>query len=117
MSRHRDRGVPGEEVPPVPVGDALAQIGEELGLGDPAVLGTLTARWGEVVGDAIAHHARIRALRGTVLTVGVEAGPWATELRYLEREALTRVEAIVGPGVVTELRVAVDAPGDRRDAS
>jgi len=104
-------------VPPVPVGEALAQVGKELGLGDPVVLGTLTDRWDEIVGDAIAPHARIRSLRGTVLTVGVEAGPWATELRYLEREVLARVEAILGPDVVTDLRVAVDAPGGRDEGA
>jgi predicted nucleic acid-binding Zn ribbon protein len=101
----------------VPIGDALAQVGAELGLADPVAVKTITDRWGEVVGDAIATHARIRSLRGTVLTVGVESGSWATELRYLEREVLTRVEAILGPGVVTELRVAVDAPGGRVDGS
>jgi predicted nucleic acid-binding Zn ribbon protein len=109
--------VPGEEVPPVPVGDALAQIGEELGLADPKAVSAITAGWAEVVGGAIADHARIRSLRGTVLTVGVESGPWATELRYLEREVLARIDEIVGPGVVTEMRVAVDAHSGRDEGS
>jgi predicted nucleic acid-binding Zn ribbon protein len=117
MSRRRPRGVPGEEEPPVPIGDALAQVGAELGLADPAALRAITERWSEVVGDAIAHHARVRSLRGTRLTVGVEAGPWATELRYLEREVLARIDDLVGPGVVTEVRVTVDAHGGRDDGA
>lgn len=117
MSRRRPRGVPGEEQQPTPLGDALAEISIELGLADPNAVGALTTRWPEVVGAAIAEHARIRSLRGTTLTVGVESGAWATELRYLEHEVLARVEAIVGPGVVTEMNVAVDAPpGDQERA-
>jgi len=116
VSRRRRHGVPGEDEPPVPVGDALAEIGAELGLADPKAVGAITTLWPEVVGSAFAHHARIRSLRGTVLTIGVDPGPWATELRYLDREVLARIDEILGPGVVTELRVAVDAPagGDDR---
>ncbi len=110
--RRRPSGVPGEDEPPVPVGDALAAISAELGLADPGELQAITEGWGDVVGASVAQHARIRALRGTTLTVGVESGAWATELRHLEREVLARIEAIVGPGVVTEVRVSVDA---RRD--
>lgn len=107
------RGVPGEDVPPTPVGEALAEIGAELGLSDPSAIRALTTRWSEVVGDAIAQHARVHSLRGTVLTVAVDAGAWATQLRYLEHDVLQRITAIVGDGVVTEMRVVVDAHNGR----
>lgn len=110
------RGVPGEEVPPTPVGEALAEISAELGLSDPISVRALTTHWKEVVGDAIAEHARVHSLRGSVLTVAVESGAWATQLRYLEQDVLQRVAAIVGDGVVTEMRVIVDAHNSR-DAS
>jgi predicted nucleic acid-binding Zn ribbon protein len=113
--RRSGRGVPGEEEPPTPVGDALAEIGAELGLADPSTLRAITTRWSDVVGAAIAQHARIRSLRGTVLTIAVESGAWATELRYLEHDVLARIESIVGPNVVTEVRVAVDPHSSRDD--
>jgi len=109
--RSRHRGVPGEPVDPVPIGDALAEVGEELGLAEPRVIGVLSARWPEIVGHAVAEHARLRALRGSTLTIAVDSGPWATQLRYLEADVLARVAALVGDGVVDSVRVVVTPPG------
>ena len=106
--RFRPRGVPGEEPDPVPVGEALAEIGAELGLADPGVVGTLAREWSDVVGPALAGSARLRALRGDVLTVAVDSGAWATQLRYLERQLLDRIGDLVGTGVVREVRVVVE---------
>ena len=110
--RARHRGVPGEPVDPVPIGEALAEVGEELGLAEPRVIGLLSARWPEIVGPAVAEHARLRALRGSTLTVAVDSGPWATQLRYLEADVLARVAALVGDGVVDSVRVVVAPPGE-----
>jgi hypothetical protein len=116
LSRPR---VPGEEVAPVPVGDAIAEVGRELGLPPAGVLGPLYARWAEVVGPAVAEHARVGSLRRGVLTIAVDAAPWATELRFLEDELRTRVEAIIGAGVVERVRVVVAprAAGDDVEGS
>ena len=75
-----------EEADPVPVGEALAVVGGDLGLGDPATLAVIAEHWIDIVGDAVAGHARLRTLRGGVLTIAVDAPPWATELRYLAGE-------------------------------
>lgn len=106
--RFRPRGVPGEEPDPVPVGEALAAIGHELGLADPGVVGTLADQWSELVGPALAGNARLRALRGDVITVAVDSGGWATQIRYLERALLDRIADLVGAGVVREVRVVVE---------
>ena len=106
--RFRPRGVPGEETDPVAIGEALAAIGSELGLADPGVVSTLADRWGELVGPALAGSARLRALRGDVITVAVDSGAWATQIRYLERELLDRIAELVGVGVVREVRVVVE---------
>ena len=111
MSRRRRRptGVPGEPEPdPTPLGEALAAVGSELGLADPRVVGLLADRWPEVVGEAVAGQARLRALRGDVLTIAVDSGAWATQLRYLHDDLLARIAGIVGDGVVREVRVVVE---------
>jgi hypothetical protein len=102
--------VPGEEVPPVPIGEAIAAVGEELGVGDPRMLGRLERAWPELVGPAIAEHARIRSLRRGVLTIAVDAAPWATQLRYLESEIVERAAALLGSDTVTGARVVVEPP-------
>jgi hypothetical protein len=111
-SRRRGGSVPGEPVDPVPIGDALAEVGADLGLADPGVIGVLSERWVDVVGPAIAPNARLRSLRGSTLTIAVETGAWATQLRYLETEMLARIAAIVGDGAIDAVRVVV-APRER----
>lgn len=105
--RFRPRGVPGEEPDPVRVGEALEVLGAELGLADPGVVGTLARQWDDLVGPALAGNARLRSLRGDVITVAVDSGAWATQIRYLERELLDRIAELVGVGVVREVRVTV----------
>jgi predicted nucleic acid-binding Zn ribbon protein len=100
--------VPGEENDPVPVGEALAAVSAEFGLGDPATLARLTAAWPEIVGPAVAAHTRLRTLRDANLTIAVDAGPWATELRYLSDTLRERFDAVAGSGIVREIRVVVE---------
>ena len=101
--------MPGEPEPdPVRLGDALAAIGDELGLADPRVVGILAGRWPEVVGVAVAGQARLRSLRGDVLTIAVDSGAWATQLRYLHDDLLRRIAGLVGDGVIREVRVVVE---------
>ena len=45
---------------------------------------------------------------GDVITVAVDSGAWATQIRYLERELLDRIAELVGVGVVREVRVVVE---------
>ena len=77
--------VPGEDVAPVPLGEAIAAVGE-----------------------AIAAHARIRSLRRGVLTIAVDAAPWATQLRYVETEIVARATVALG-AEVREARIVVEA--------
>jgi hypothetical protein len=100
-------GVPGEPVDPVPLADALAEVGADLGLSDPGVIRALNERWAEIVGPQVAPNARLRSLRGSTLTIAVESGAWATQLRYLESELLARITAIVGEGAIDTVRVVV----------
>ena len=41
------------------------------------------------------------------ITVVVDSGAWATQIRYLERELLDRIAELVGVDVVREVRVTV----------
>ena len=108
------RGVPGEPAEPTPLGEALAAVGSDLGLADPVLIGVLNDRWADIVGPGIAPNARLRSLRGSTLTIAVETGAWATQLRYLESEIVARIAAIVGNDVIDDVRVVV-APRERRE--
>ena len=93
----------------MPIGEAIAAVGEEFGIGDPLAVGRLEVAWVDVVGSAVAQHARIRSLRRGVLTIAVDAAPWATQLRYLESEIVDRAASVLGSGQVTSARVVVES--------
>jgi predicted nucleic acid-binding Zn ribbon protein len=98
---------------PVPLRDAIASVGRELGLPDPDALNTLIAAWPDIVGPAVAQHAHVRSVRDGVCTITVDAPAWATQLRYVESEVVARAAQRCGPGVVTALRVVVGDPRSR----
>jgi predicted nucleic acid-binding Zn ribbon protein len=62
-------------------------------------------RWRDVVGDQIAEHASPTVLRDGVLNVTAESTAWATQLRLVQTQLLTKIAAAVGDGVVTELKI------------
>jgi predicted nucleic acid-binding Zn ribbon protein len=95
---------------PVPLKDALAAVGRDLGVPDTDVHGRVVEVWREVVGSVVAEHALIRSVRDGVCTVAVDEPVWATQLRYLERGVLERVAAVVGPGIVESIKVVVAPP-------
>jgi predicted nucleic acid-binding Zn ribbon protein len=92
---------------PVPLSDALAKVGAELGLAPGDAYATLDARWSEVMGADVAAHARLVSVREGTLTVGVDDPIWASQLRYLEPAIVTRATALLGPSVVTRVKVRV----------
>jgi predicted nucleic acid-binding Zn ribbon protein len=67
--------------------------------------GTVFAHWPAVVGVDIAEHATPTALRDGVLHVAAESTAWATQLRMVQAELLTKIAAAVGDGVVTSVRI------------
>jgi predicted nucleic acid-binding Zn ribbon protein len=93
---------------PRPLRDALAEVSADLGLPDPDAFGSVLSNWQELVGSELAAHSRLRSLRDGVLRVTVDAAPWATQLRYLERDVVHRAAALVGPDVVREVHVRVE---------
>jgi len=90
------------------VADAVAAVAGDLGMGDVRSLGALAAKWPELVGEGVAAHARPRSLRHGVLTIGVDSGAWATELRFQAGELRDRAAALIGGDAVREVRVLVD---------
>ncbi|MDZ4826939.1 MAG: DUF721 domain-containing protein [Actinomycetota bacterium] len=95
---------------PIPLGDAVAEFGRDLGLPDPRVLAALMDAWPELVGPALAEHVEVRSVRDGVCTIAVDDAVWATELRYREAELLRRVREVCGGSPVASIRVVVTPP-------
>jgi predicted nucleic acid-binding Zn ribbon protein len=89
--------------------DALARVSRELGIAEPDAFEIVTSQWPAIVGPAVAARSRPRHLRDGVLTVDVDDGGWATQLRYSEVDVITRYAAA---GVeIARVRVTVGRSG------
>ena len=96
---------------PVPLGDAMAAVGRELGIPTPDALAAIANAWPEIIGDALAGHAAVRSIRDGVCTIAVDGPGWATQLRYSEHQVVERAQRCCGSAVVTSIRVVVTGPG------
>ena len=109
MSRWRSLDDDPRERGPRPVGESLDRITRKLGAGPASTLGAVFRRWDEIVGSAVAAHARPLSLRDGILRVAVDEPGWATQLRYLAPTIVDRCADAVGPDVVTRIEVSVRA--------
>jgi len=95
------------------VSDSLETVARRLGVATPAALSAVFSRWEELMGPAVAAHARPVSLSAGTLVIGVEQPAWATQLRFLVPEVLARLEATAGPGLVERIEIRVLRPGAR----
>lgn len=87
------------------IGDLLGPALERMG---PRTLWTeakVRRCWAAVVGEEIAAHAHVRRLRNTTLVVDVSSDAWATELSYLSRTLIEKLNARMGEACVSEIVV------------
>jgi len=100
---------------PQPLSDALDAVRAEFGFPAGDALATLDARWSDVVGEDVAAHADLLAVRDGVATIAVDSPPWATQLRYLEPVLVERANALAGRETVRAIVVHVrPEPGAKR---
>ncbi|MCP2262128.1 putative nucleic acid-binding protein, contains Zn-ribbon domain (includes truncated derivatives) [Streptoalloteichus tenebrarius] len=90
---------------PQPLGRLASRLAAERGWTDRLAGGQVFGRWASLVGADVAEHARPVSLRDGELTVQASSTAWATQLRLLQRQLLSKISAGVGPDVVKRLRV------------
>ena len=93
------------------MGASLDRVAASLGVPRASTLSTVFAAWPELVGESVASHARPRSLRDGTLVVAVDEPAWATQLRWLEADLLTRLAEVLGPDQVARIEVRVATPG------
>jgi predicted nucleic acid-binding Zn ribbon protein len=74
---------------------------------DVAVHGVM-ARWPSIVGPEMASHCKPESYQDTELTVRTDSTAWATQVRLLAPDLVRRLNAELGDGTVT--RVKVEGP-------
>lgn len=88
---------------PVPLGELLPDFLRKHGLEGEVEAQEALARWGEVVGPAIARVARPTGISRGVLFVDVRSSVWMSELNLMRRDILARLNAGRGGGRIRRI--------------
>lgn len=105
MPPSRTSGAGPDDRDPTLLGAQLERLMVDRGWTADVTVGSVLGRWAEIVGSDIAAHVTPVTFEGSVLTVQADSSAWAVQIRLLTSGVLGRIEAVVGPGVVTELVV------------
>lgn len=113
--RRRWSGSGPDDRDPQPFGRIVSRVSMDRGWSPRLTDATVLGRWPQLVGPDVADHCTPVSLRDGELTLQAESTAWATQLRTLRRQLLTRLAAAVGPNVVRRIRVvAPSGPSWRR---
>lgn len=111
MTPWRDAQPPASERDPDRLGPTVDKLARRLGAPTASALSGLFGRWEEIVGPAIAAHARPTGLRRGRLVVTVDATAWAAQLRYMGDELRDRCCEVLGPDAVQHIDIRVGRLG------
>ena len=95
------------EPDPRPLRDSVDEVVRSLRGTSARSLAGVFSRWEEAVGAQIAAHARPAALVDGCLVVEVDHPTWATQLRFLETDLLTRLRDVAGVDEVVRIELRV----------
>ena len=98
---------------PTALGSELSRLLRRSGWSERLAAAQLTAHWHAIVGEELVPHCEPVRLAGRVLVVRAATPMWATQLRYLTLQLTERVEGVLGPGTVKDVRVVVGPLEDR----
>ncbi len=82
---------------PVRLADLLGEAAGRLGAGRAEVVGVVFRQWDDIVGPAVAAHVRPVRMEGEALIVHADHPAWATQIRHLAPDILTRLASSCGP--------------------
>jgi predicted nucleic acid-binding Zn ribbon protein len=103
--RRRWSGPGPDERDPQPFGRLVSRVSLDRGWSPRLTDATVLGRWPQLVGAEIADHCTPVSLRDGELVLQAESTAWATQLRTLQRQLLSRLAAAVGKDVVKRIRV------------
>ncbi len=92
---------------PTPIGDSVDAFLRRRGWSERLRAATAWHRWADMVGEDLAQHCEPVRLAGGTLVVRTESQVWATQLRYVLPQLRAKVEDVLGPGTVRDVRLVV----------
>lgn len=94
------------------IGSSLGRVVTQAGLPEIRVLQVIFDGWDQLVGEAIAAHARPVRIAGAELVIEVDHPAWTSELRSLQSRLLSLLASSCGQSAPQTLRfVTTPTPG------
>lgn len=90
---------------PQTVGAAVERLIRDQGWQDQSAVALLMTEWDQIVGVDVAEHVRPVSFEDGQLELRAESTAWATQVRLLLPQVHRAVDARVGEGVVTRIRI------------
>jgi predicted nucleic acid-binding Zn ribbon protein len=104
----------GRREDPQPLGMAIEGLLDDQGWRTAAAVGSVFGRWEQIVGDTLAAHTRPGGFTEGELLVIADSTAWATQVRLLRAQLIRRLNAELGDGTVTGVRVRGPVPPQQR---
>lgn len=100
-----------DERDPTSAGAAVDEVVRARGWRDQVAVHSVTGRWAQIVGPAVAEHTVVESFVDGELLVRCDSTAWATQMRMLVPDLLRRLSDEAGQGVVRSVVVkGPDAP-------
>jgi hypothetical protein len=99
---------------PQPLGAAIEGLLDDQGWRTSAAVGSVFGRWEQIVGEALGAHTRPGGFTDGELLVIADSTAWATQVRLLRAQLVRRLNAELGPGTVTGVKVRGPLPPQQR---
>jgi predicted nucleic acid-binding Zn ribbon protein len=87
-----------------PLGEALGELIEKLGIKKKLQEYQAVERWEEIVGHQISHVTRATGITKGVLFVKVRTGTWRNELTMRKQEIIRKINLVLGEDIVTDIK-------------
>ena len=112
---NRPRRIDPADRDPRPLAATLDEVAGRLGMAPSSHLRGVFAHWAEVAGPVVSAHATPVGLRDGTLHLEVTEPGWATQLRHLEPQLVSRLCEHLGADAVRSVRVSVRGVRSHRD--
>ena len=99
---------------PEPLNAAINGLIDARGWRLAAAAGSVFGRWEQIVGEALGAHTRPGGFTDGELLVIADSTAWATQVRLLRAQLVRRLNAELGPGTVTGVKVRGPLPPQQR---
>lgn len=90
---------------PATFSDAISGLVAERGWNQGMSVGSLFGEWSALVGPELADHVKPAAFEHGELTLKTESTAWATEVRLLSGELITRLNGELGANLIERITV------------